>query len=77
MSEHFLHDHIDLSGDTPKIVRKYINMKEMDITLKSFDIAGKGIGHYKPFHGQRVFGHVRLNKYVLRGLFADPNNYAV
>lgn len=77
MSEHFLHDHIDLSGDTPKIVRKFINMKEMDITLKSYDIAGKGFQNSQPFHGQRVHGYVRLDKYVLKGLFLDPNNYAV
>lgn len=75
--EFHLHDYVSIKGDTVKIVRKYMHMLEHTHSFKEYDAPEKAFGINKPFHGQRVDGYVRAGKYVVRGLFVDPNNYAV
>lgn len=72
-----MHDYVSVTDDVTKIVRKYYSTLDNSYSFKEFAPSEKAFGINKPFHGQRVDGYVRAGKYVVRGLFLDPNNYAV
>ncbi len=66
-----LHDYVDLSGLTPQVARKFMNMSDLSIEVEKYPLEL----HTGAFHGQRIDGYMRGRKYILKGLFADPNTY--
>jgi hypothetical protein len=70
-----LFDYVDKKGEQLQITRKYLNTSDLTYTLKTYPVAGKRWNKVQVFHGQRVDGYVRGEKYILTGIFADPNTY--
>ena len=74
---HHICDYVSTLEDKPKVIRKHIDMSTMTYSLEKFQLTKRGLKGMVAFHGQRVHGYVRAGKYVVIGLFVDPENYAV
>jgi len=48
-----------------------MNMSDLSIEVEKYPLEL----HTGAFHGQRIDGYMRGRKYILKGLFADPNTY--
>jgi hypothetical protein len=72
---HYMFDYVSTLEDKPKVIRKYIDTDTMTYRLDKFELTKKGLKGMSVFHGQRVHGYVRSGKYVVLGLFVDPNTY--
>lgn len=69
-----MHDYVVIEGDKSKVVRKYVHILDGTYSFKDYEVSFDNF-KTKPFKGQRVDGYVRAGKYVVRGLFLDPNIY--